>query len=377
MTDPTPTAADDFYDAPPLGFDPSPGTILRRRPVILPGLTGVSTAWQVVYATRTGFSAPIPASGTVLIPDPANNPDGYRILLYCPTFHGLGGPCAPSQKLAAGTEGETPQIEAALARGWTVIIPDGLGLGMTGVGPHLWLSGAAAAHAGLDLARTVGELLGPGVASIPSVVWGYADGGRAAVWTAELAGRYAPDIDLRGVIAGAVASDLGALARDLDGTPCAGLVLAGLVGLGRAYSHLPLDHLLTTFGRLVSGRAGDMDAAGLLAQHRAPVSSWCERPDPWEDPMWRYVLTTERRSGHLPQVPAHLYHGFDDPVIPITQGRRLADEYRAEGVQVSWRDYPSDHTATASTATGDALDRAADFLTRSPHTPPATSPDAA
>ncbi|MFQ6226308.1 lipase family protein [Nocardia sp. NPDC002869] len=295
-------------------------------------------------------------------------------MLYCPTFHGLGGQCAPSQKLAAGTESEAPQIQAALAHGWTVAVPDGIGLGITGGGPHLWLSGAGAAHAGLDLVRTVPELLGPDAATTASVVWGYADGGRAAIWAAELAPRYSPDVDLRGVIAGAVPADLRSLARVLDGAPCAGLVLAGLAGLGRAYSHLPMDHLLTPFGALAARQAVELDVAGLLAQHPGcSLSRWCERPDPWNDPMWSYVLRTEHRSGHLPQVPVHLYHGSNDPLIPIAMGRQLAEDYRARQVQVSWREYPSDHTATATTE--DALDHAAEFVTA--HTAPTHSPETA
>ncbi|WP_328397903.1 lipase family protein [Nocardia sp. NBC_00416] len=371
MTDPTATSDDDFYSAPFLSFDSPPGTLLRRRPVIPPGITDVGTAWQVVYATRSGFGVPIPGSGTVLIPDRVTVAERPGILLYCPTFHGLGGECAPSQKLAAGTEPEAPQIQAALDRGWTVVVPDGIGLGITGIGPHLWLSGAAAAHAGLDLLRTVPQLLDSDVATTASVVWGYADGGRAALWAAELAPRYCPDLDLRGVIAGAAATDLAFLAEALDGTPCAGLVLAAIAGLGRAYSHLPMDHLLTPSGALASRQARELDVAGLLAQHRnSSLSHWCERPDPWNDPMWSYLLRTEHRSGHLPQVPVHLYHGTNDPVIPIAMGRQLAEDYRAHHIQVSWCDYPSDHTTTLTAATEDALDHAAAFTyepAREPH----------
>ncbi|MGW1742105.1 lipase family protein [Nocardia sp. NPDC001965] len=363
---------DDFFDAPPLGFDPRPGGILRRRPVLLPDIPRVSTAWQIVYASRTGFGAPIPASATVLVPDPAAATDCERFLLYCPIFHGLGGGCAPSLQLAFGTDPETSRIAAAVARGWTVVIPDGLGLGMNGIGPHLWPAGAAAAHAGLDAVRAATQLLDH-QAGAATVAWGYADGGRAALWTAELQPRYAPDIDLRGVVAGAVFSDLRQLAQDLDGTACAGVVLAAMVGLGRAYSHLPVDHILTPEGRLTSGLAGELDLVSLLQRFRSPLGEWCERPDPWADPMWRYILTNELSSGETPQVPVHLYHGTDDAVIPAAMGRAVAQHYRDLGVETSWQDYASDHTTTADAAAEDALDRATAFLSRSPAGP--TSPD--
>ncbi|MGW6332199.1 lipase family protein [Nocardia rhamnosiphila] len=365
---------DDFFAADKLGFEPRPGVILRRRPIILPVISGVSTAWQIVYASRTGFGAPIAASATVIVPDPELAPIGDRILLYCPAFHGLGGGCAPSRQLAFGSDPEAPQIEAAAARGWTVVIADGLGLGMNGIGPHLWPAGGAAAHAGLDAARATVELLDL-EAGAGCVVWGYGDGGRAALWTAELQPRYAPDIDLRGVVAGAVFSDLRQLAQDLDGTPCAGLVLAAMAGSIRAYSHLPLRHILTAEGHLIVGMAGELDLVSLLEQHRSPVGQWCERPDPWNDPMWGYVLTNEHTSGEIPRVPVHLYHGTDDPVIPATMGQVVAEQYRSRGIEVSWRDYPADHSATAEAAAGDALDRAAAFLARPPIPQPPLYPD--
>ncbi|WP_280459496.1 lipase family protein [Nocardia carnea] len=366
---------DDFFAADKLGFDPRPGVMLRRRPIIVPNISGVSTAWQIVYASRTGFGAPIPASATVIVPDPASIQPGGRILLYCPEFHGLGGGCAPSRQLVFGSEPEAPRIEAAVARGWIVAIADGLGLGMNGVGPHLWPAGSAAAHAGLDAARATVELLNL-EAGAGCVVWGYGDGGRAALWTAELQPRYAPDIDLRGVVAGAVFSDLRQLAQDLDGTPCAGLVLAAIAGSIRAYSHLPLRHILTEEGHLVVGLAGELDLVSLLERGRGPVGQWCERPDPWNDPLWGYVMTNERTSGEIPRVPVHLYHGTDDPVIPTAMGRAVAEHYRNRGIAVSWQDYPADHSATAAAATGDALDRAADFLARHPAPqPPPLHPD--
>ncbi|WP_435592126.1 lipase family protein [Nocardia sp. bgisy118] len=361
------TEVDDFFTGSQIGFDPRPGDLLRRRSIELTDLDEAGRAWQLVYATRTGFSAPIPASGTVIAPASAERTGPRPILVYCPSFHGLGGGCAPSRLLADGTEPEAVFISAALARGWTVAIPDGLGLGMTRLGPHQFLAGRAAAHAVLDLARAVRLLPELDAVDVPLVVWGYADGGRAAVWAAEQHPTYASDLDLRGVAAGAVVADPGALVLGLDGGAWAGLALAGLIGLGRAYAHLPAAHILTDDGEETARIASDMSLAALLATYRdVPLGRWCERPDPWSDPIWRYVLGNETCARATPLAPVHLYHGTEDTLIPVGMGRGLFTEYRALGVDLSWREYPTAHRGAAQAGAGEAIARLASYLLRRP-----------
>ncbi|WP_406279422.1 lipase family protein [Nocardia sp. NBC_00881] len=367
MTDPA--APDGFYSSPALDFAPRPGEILRRRTVSTPHLHGASRAWQLVYATRTAFSAPIPASGIMITPHTAEFARRSPVLVYCTAFHGLGGRCAPSQLLAGeGSEPETRFIATALERGWTVAVPDDPGLGMTGLGPHQFLAGRAAAHAVLDLARAVRALSELDSAQAPCAVWGYADGGRAAVWAAEQQPRYAPELDLRGVAAGAVVADPGALVAEIDGGRWAGLGLAGLVGLSRAYAHLPVGHILTDDGHRTVQQAQELDAAALLATYRnQPLGRWCERPDPWNDPLWRYVLANETSGRVAPQVPVHLYHGTEDALVPVAMGRGLFAEYRSLGVAVSWREYATSHTGTAAEGAADAITSLASYLQHRPN----------
>ncbi|MGQ4618974.1 lipase family protein [Nocardia sp. R7R-8] len=369
MTDPI-AIDDDFYTSPVTGIDAPPGHLLRRRPITLPRLHGAGQAWQLVYAT-TGSRAPIPASGTVITASPVTGVAGAGpLLVYCPSFHGLGGRCAPSQLLGEGREPESPFIAAALERGWTVAVADGPCLGMTGLGPHQFLAGAAGAHAVLDLARATGNLPELDTTAGPLVIWGYGDGGRSAVWAAEQHPHYAPELDLRGVAAGGVVADPGALITEIDGGPWAGLALAGLIGFSRAYSHLPTGHLLTAAGRETVQHAAVLDAAELLLTYRnQPLGSWCERPDPWNDPLWRYVLAHETSGRAAPQVPVHLYHGVDDALVPIVVGRSVVAHYRSLGVDSSWREYPTSHVGAARAGAAEAVARLAGYLQRHP-TPP-------
>ncbi|MEV0359376.1 lipase family protein [Nocardia sp. NPDC050697] len=363
---------DPFYDAPELdGYQP--GTMVRTRPVFVPQLADAAGAWQVVYTSTTSRSETFAASGIVLLPEAVADPGRTAILVYCPGFRGLGGACAPSQMLAVGTEPDITAIEAALARGWVVAVPDGEGLGVTGRGPHPFLAARAGGRIVLDLARAIYRDADLGAAVAPFVAWGYADGGRAVAAAGELQPWYAPELDLRGIAAGAVVSDLAALAPAVSRGASAGLGLAALVGLSRAYSTLSLRHVLTEDGMAAAEAAQHLTAAELLARFPQPLAHWCRRPDPWNDHWWRRVLALETLAHTKPHVPLHLYHGSDDMIVPAQAGRRALIAYRQRGTQVDWREYHDDHRATAASATRDVLARLGEDITDLPaprHTRP-------
>ncbi len=353
-----------FYTPPELERGHRPGAVLRLRPTQTPRLPGAGTAWQLLYVSRDTNDARIPVSGTVITPEGSDDLTAGPTLLYYPSFHGLGGDCAPSQLLAAGREPEAEQISAALAAGWRVAVPDGEGLGVRGQGPHTFLAGRAAGHVGLDLVRAVRAIPALHAADTPVVIWGYADGGRAALWAGGLQAEYAPDLDMRGIAAGAVPTDPSAIAQTLDGGPWTALGLAGLIGLSRAYQRLPLRHVLTDEARGLLMDAQAADVVTLCTRYQHPLALWCYRPDPWDDPLWRYVATRERVSASLiPGVPVHLYHGAHDTIIPAEYGQRLYQDFRARGARVSWQEYDTNHFRTAREAIADVLARLTEDLT--------------
>jgi fermentation-respiration switch protein FrsA (DUF1100 family) len=170
-------------------------------------------------------------------------------------------------------------------------------------------------------------------------------------------------LDLAGIAAGAVVTDPGEILRTLDGGPWSALGVAGLLGLSHAHRHLPLRHILTGQARRVLAEAQTASVATLCQRYGQPLGSWCDRPDPWDDPLWRQILTHELISASVvPDVPVHLYHGGGDTIVPVEFGHRLYTGYRAHGAAASWHEYGADHFRTALDATGDVLDRLADDL---------------
>ena len=187
-------APDAFYDPPP-DVPRKPGELLRSEPlkdVMLPaGVRG----WRILYATTVDDSTPATAVATVFAPtDP---PAGPRpVLAWEHGTTGLLKKCMPSL-LSAPTKG-VPERDRIVMAGWVVVATD-YSFAETG-GPHPYLIGEGEARAALDsvrAARQISEL----TLDKRMVVWGYSQGGHAALWTGIVGPRYAPDVEICGVAA--------------------------------------------------------------------------------------------------------------------------------------------------------------------------------
>lgn len=367
-----PPSQDPFYAE--TSTSAPPGTVLRTRRVdVRTGPACEATA--VVYAATDTLGRPTAMSGTILTPSAAWTGPGPRPLLgYGVGVHGLSRDAAPSHLLRAGMESELPLIEAALAAGFTVAIADGEGLGMPG--PHTYGAGISGGHAILDVVRAAlsgatdahrphpeqqagrrTERHGTAEhAQVPVVLWGYSEGGRAAVFAAEGAPDYAPELHLAGVAAGGVPADLYDVARAIDEGPFAGLNLAVLVGLAKAHKRPELLDILTPAGRRAAERAAGLDVIGLVLGCRRPLATLTVREQPWDDPDWRDLLRRERAGQQAPDVPVYLYHADQDEIVPPRLSQELARSYRLRGVPVDLVRVPApDHLCAAHLGAPDAL----------------------
>ena len=194
-------APDAFYD-PPSDVPRKPGALLRRealKDVILPaGMRG----WRILYATTVDDSTPATAVATVFAPtDP---PAGPRpVIAWEHATTGLLQKCMPSL-LSTPTKGILWRDRIVIA-GWVVVATD-YSFAEKG-GPHPYLIGEGEARATLDsvrAARQMSEL----TLDKRMVVWGYSQGGHAALWTGIVGPRYAPDLEILGVAAIAAATNI-------------------------------------------------------------------------------------------------------------------------------------------------------------------------
>jgi len=176
------------------------GTLIAADPIT--DTPGGMQAWRVRYWTTTGDSRPIQVSGMVVAPREAIPLRLRRVLAWTHGTWGTAERCGPS--LSPNFWQVTPGLEV-VKRGYVLVAPDYAGLGSPGV--HPFLVGPDTARAVLDGVRAATAI--PGAAAGRTfAVWGESQGGHAALWTAQRARAYAPDLTLVGAAAAAPPTDL-------------------------------------------------------------------------------------------------------------------------------------------------------------------------
>jgi pimeloyl-ACP methyl ester carboxylesterase len=327
-----------------------PGTLLASRRI--EGLRAEGDGWRVLYTSRDRRGEPIVVSGSVYRPTGDPPAGGWPLVSWAhPTF-GVADSCAPSRN----AEIPGAAVEAMLRAGYAVAATDYEGLGMAGE-PHPYLDGVSAAHTVLDAARVARAL--PEVdATGPVGVVGYSQGGNAAVIASQVAASYAPDLDVRGVVATAP-PDAWWLAGTLDDRRLVQFALFAIAGLTATDPTLDPRTLLTTAGvDLVDAVASD-DAA-FCPDPNGPIErrglDAFVRAGFGDDAAWFDALSIAAPLPLPPSVPLLVVHGRGDRVIPVARARAIVEELcRASGSDageagsstVELREVPGDHDAGA------------------------------
>ena len=187
-------APDTFYD-PPANLPHKPGELLRSEPLKDVKLPSGVRGWRILYATTVDDNTPATAVATVFAPtDPPAGP--LPVIAWQHGTTGLLQKCMPSL-LSFPTKG-IPERDRILRAGWVVVATD-YSFAEKG-GPHPYLIGEGEARAALDSVRAAWQMselrLDKRV-----VVWGHSQGGHAALWTGIVGPRYAPDLEICGVVA--------------------------------------------------------------------------------------------------------------------------------------------------------------------------------
>jgi hypothetical protein len=352
------TAAASPADGPGTLVEATPVTVLAAPLLPEPGVR----AWSLAYRSTSATGTANRVSGTLMVPETAWRGEGPRpVVGYAVGTHGLGDQCAPSAYLVAGREQELGLMRQALHRGWAVVVPDYEGLGTPG--DHTYGVAIAEGHAALDAVRAAIRVDGAGLsADAPVALWGYSQGGGATAKAAELAARYAPELDVRGAAPGGVPADLVAVTEHLDGGPAAGLVVAGAAGLDTAYPELGLYDQLTPRGRaLVDAERRQCVEQLVFTGAFTHSSDLSTVPDPLHQPA---VLARLRENGAgaiAPAFPVRVYHAQADELIPVAVGRRLVADWCGLGVTVEYEEMPAQtHTPGAAVGAPRTVDWIAD-----------------
>jgi pimeloyl-ACP methyl ester carboxylesterase len=355
-----PKPADAFYD-PPADVPAQPGMLIRSGPGrfyidpfrLIPAPARVE---RIMFTTTDRLGRTIPVTGTVLTPTrPRTKRDDRGLVAFAVGTQGMGTQCAPSRQMAAGREYESVFITGLLARGYNVVVPDYQGLGLGGT--HTYMSRQAQGHVVLDALRAAQELGSPDIpVAGPTAIAGYSQGGGAAASAAELWHEYAPELDLKGAVCGAVPADLTLVARMLDGSPYFAFLGYALVGLSTDYG-IDLAPLLNERGvevaRALAGqcmfeslRRYAFTRSGSLTTDGRSIGALLR-----EEPFATIVAEQRLGNNRYPRTEVLVSHSRLDDVVPFEAGRALAERWAGYGARVRFSsNYAPTHAAAALTS---------------------------
>lgn len=352
----TPTV-DAFYATPEPVSD-NPGTLLRSEPFSRDVPEGAS-GWRLLYTTTTADGSPATASALVVLPDDVAGPT--PVVAWAHGTTGFQTQCAPSLLEHPFEAGAMPALEQVLDRGWAVVATDYTGLGTPG--PHPYLIGPGEAHSVLDALRAAAQLAEANL-SPETVVWGHSQGGHAALWTGQLAGDYAPELSLRGVVAMAPAADAEALAQSLPDSSLGALFASYVIAAYAAhYPEITLEQQVTPPARtLVREMAGRCLAEPSILASLVSVLSLARDQSVYAAPPAEGALGIRLRenvpTGPFP-MPVLVAQGEADTLILPADQQAYVDRLCAAGESVGYRTYPDeDHlsvVAAESKLIGDLL----------------------
>lgn len=171
--------------------------------VSLAGAPAGAHAYRIVYHSTDDHGVAVDVTGVVIVPAGRVPAGGRDIVAWAHGTSGIADACAPSTN--AWLFDSIASLSDLLRRGYIVAATDYQGLG--GPGPHPYLIGPSAAHSVLDAVRAA-RAVPHASATNRFVVWGESQGGHAALWTAQLASEYAPELELVAAAAAAPPVDL-------------------------------------------------------------------------------------------------------------------------------------------------------------------------
>jgi alpha-beta hydrolase superfamily lysophospholipase len=314
---------DAFYRIPsPLVAAP-PGSVIRSGVIDSAGqLPAGATAYRVIYHSESVTGTDIAVSGMVVVPGGTPPANGFPIVSWAHGTTGLADRCAPS----ISGFGSIPYLSSLINDRMIVAATDYQGLGTPGV--HPYLVGQSEAQGVLDAARAARDLVGR-AASNSVVVFGYSQGGQAALFAGQIAQSYAPELYVAGVAAVAPFTSITEWAPAVprsraDGD--AGFAAMALDAWSATYGDPPLDSLLTKPALHDVALMNSACSGAVTSAYDGTPTDLIFRPGWSTNPAVR-AEDAANEPGHAPiSAPVLVVQGTADSLIPYAATTSLVTD---------------------------------------------------
>ena len=348
-----------LYDVKPDEIPGKPGSIIRIWPLEGggAGVVGKGNAFRVLYRSTGLNGEPIAVSGAIFIPAGAAPAGGRNVIAWAHPTSGVMPPCAPS--LMPDTAGLIWGLGAMLANGYVVTATDYPGLGTDGI--HPYLIGESEGRAVLDSVRAARDLPDAG-ASGRFAVWGHSQGGHAALYTGELAARYAPDLELVGVATAAPATYLIELLDTDKSSPSGKDITAWALLSWARLQDVPVTNFVEP-DAMPAFEEVAKDCIQSLAQFEHIEKD--ERPlqheqflkiNPTTVEPWRAMMLRNSPGQAPAGAPVFIAQGTADTTVRPDITKRFGEALCKQGVRVSFVELPGvTHTFAARDSASAAL----------------------
>ncbi|MBN3459872.1 triacylglycerol lipase [Mycobacterium sp. DSM 3803] len=356
-------ADDRIYEewyTPPEPLPPgAPGDLIRTEPSRLvfepSGQLSANyrgTGTRIMYRSTDAQGKPVAVTGTYIEPDAPWTGNGPRPLLaYATGPYGVGEQCAPSRLVNQGihfSQGFDLMLNVdqgffgtLVARGFAIVITDGVGMGVHGPQSPQFLNRVAAGTAMIDAARAAMKLPGTSLDPHgPVGFFGWASGGQAALSAAELAPTYGPELNVVGAAADAPITDVAEALPGIDGS-----FLAVLTGYALRGVFASVPETADTIRSVMTPRGLQMlDWSGHTCLVQGAVDYAFRHIQYWfntdigelfgNDP-FKSLLAAQRLGNLKPEAPVYITQNRWDPLVSYNASMLTAQDWCSKGADVT------------------------------------------
>jgi dienelactone hydrolase len=345
------------------------GTVLRAQPLRQDlWIPGTERAFKLRYVTTDAFGDRVPSTGTVFVPKGRAPQGGWPVISWAHGTSGIGDACAPSKVGPAMPERDFAYLSTWMKQGYAVVASDYAGLGTRGV--HAYLHNESTAHNVVDMVKAArafakAELPRRSRLSRKWVTIGQSQGGGGAIATSSYATEFGGrKLDFRGGVGTGTPAYIELLVSlpgpgvlPVDASPAlTAYLLYILVGMREVHPELDIDSALTAQGLEFVQLA---ESACVIELEEAvkgtPMGDFFSRP---LATLPGYVDTARAYLG-MPETsfekPVFLANGLVDTDVPMETTAAYVALLRANGADVTFKTYPTDHNSTMAASLPDSV----------------------